>query len=68
MFESEFDERTAANMEIALRLACQRLPADKHDHDTRKFIAERIIDAARQGRTSLTELTAAGVRALHQLG
>jgi hypothetical protein len=68
MFESQFDERTAANMEIALQHACQRLPADKQDRGTRKFIAERLIDAARQGHTTLTELTAAGMQALHQLG
>ena len=67
LFETEFDERTAANMEVALQRACQRLPADRQDHDTRKFIAERIIDAARKGLTSLTELTAAAVQALSQL-
>jgi len=68
MFENEFDERTAANMEIALQRACQRLPADKQDHETRKLIAQSIIDAARKGHTTLGELTAAGVQALKQLG
>jgi hypothetical protein len=67
LFASEFDERTAANMEVALERVCQRLPADKQDHDTRRFIAERIIDAARKGHTRLGELTAAGVQALNQL-
>jgi hypothetical protein len=67
LFASEFDERTAADMEVALERACQRLPLDKQDHDTRKFIAEHIIDAARKGRTTLGELTAAGVQALSRL-
>jgi hypothetical protein len=67
LFASEFDERTAANMEVALARVCQRLPPSKQDHDTRRFIAERIIDAARKGHTKLTELTAAGVKALNQL-
>ena len=67
LFASEFDERTAANMEVALERACQRLPANRQDHDTRKLIAERIVDAARKGRTTLGELTAAGVEGLKQL-
>ena len=67
LFASEFDERTAANMEVALERICQRLPADKQNHEVRKFIAERIIGAARKGHTNLTELTAAGSQALHQL-
>ena len=67
LFASEFDERTAANMEVALDRICQRLPPDKQDHEARKLIAERIIDAARKGHTNLTELTAAGSQALNQL-
>ena len=66
LFNSEFDERTAADMEVALERACQRLPTDKQDHATRRFIAERIIDAARKGHRTLA-LTAAGVQALTQL-
>jgi hypothetical protein len=67
LFASEFDERTAANMDVALERVCQRLSPDKQDHQSRKFIAERIIDAARKGHTTLGELTAAGVQALNQL-
>jgi hypothetical protein len=67
LFASEFDDRTAANMEVALERVCQRLPENKRDHETRRFIAERIIDAARKGQTTLTQLTAAGVQALKQL-
>ena len=67
LFASEFDDRIAANMEVALERVCQRLPEDKRDHEARKFIAERIIDAARKGHTTLGELTAAGVQGLNQL-
>jgi hypothetical protein len=67
LFASEFDERTAANMEVALERACQRLPPAQQSHETRRFIAERIIEAARKGHTSLGELTAAGVQGLNQL-
>ena len=37
MLAEEFDERTAANMEVALERACRRLPVDRNDHETRKF-------------------------------
>jgi len=67
MPDNEFDERTAANMDVALWRACQRLPPDRQDHETRKLTAEKIIDAARKGHTTLGELTAAGIRALHEL-
>ena len=52
----EFDERTAANRRSRFQRACQRLPADRQDHDTRKLIAERIIDAARKGHTPWVNL------------
>ena len=67
LFASEFDDRTAANMEVALERACQRLPPERRDYEARKFIAERIIEAARKGHTTLGELTAAGVQGLNQL-
>lgn len=67
LFASEFDDRTVANMEVALERVCQRLPEGKRDHEARRFIAERIIDAARKGHTTLGELTAAGVQGLNQL-
>jgi len=67
LFASEFDDWTAANMEVALERVCQRLPEGRRDHETRRFIAERIIDAARKGHATLSELTAAGVQGLNQL-
>jgi hypothetical protein len=67
MFESEFDERTAANMEVALQRACERLAGAHDNHTNRRAIAEGIIAAARTGRTTLTELTAAGVQAFNRL-
>ena len=67
MFAEEFDERTAANMKMALERACQRLPVDRNDHQTRRFIAEIIIESARSGSTTLSELTAAGIKAIRHL-
>ena len=67
LFANEFTERIAADMEVALERACQRLPADRQDHETRKLIAERIIEAAREGHTTLSELTAAALQGLKQI-
>ena len=67
MLGHEFGEEMLVRMETALRFACQRLPASRQDHETRKFIAERIVACARTGKDSLQELTEAGVQALKDL-
>jgi len=63
MFE-KFDERTVANMQVALNRACERLPPGEDNHDRRKRIAQKIIDCADAGRTTLGELTEAAMSAL----
>jgi hypothetical protein len=60
---SEFDERTQANIEVVLDEVCSTLP-NGGDHESRKFIAEHLMQAARGGSTSLGELTYVGRRAL----
>jgi hypothetical protein len=62
----EFDERTQANMDVALNKICGELPHGG-DHESRKFIAEQLIQAARAGKSSLTELTYVARRALVQV-
>jgi hypothetical protein len=61
----EFDELTKANMDIVLDEICAELPHGG-DHDSRKFIAEQLMQAARAGKTTLNELTYVGRRALVQ--
>ncbi len=63
---NEFDERTQANMDVVLEEICSELP-NGGDHDSRKFIAEQLMQAARGGKTTLGELTHVGRRALAQL-
>ena len=62
----EFDDRTRANMDVVLEEICREM-ANGGDHESRKFIAERLIDSAREGRTSLAELTSVARRALLEL-
>jgi hypothetical protein len=67
VIQADFDEGTLANMEIALDRACANLPADMQGHEARKFVALRIVAYAKRGDVTLTELTAAGRRAVVEL-
>jgi hypothetical protein len=60
---SEFDERTQSNMDVVLEEICGKLP-NGGDHESRRFIAEHLMQAARAGSTTLGELTYVGRRAL----
>jgi hypothetical protein len=65
MIEGKFDSRTLANMNVALDRVCEKVPRGEL-HSVRKRIARQIVKCADSGRTTLTELTAAGQRALHK--
>jgi hypothetical protein len=62
----EFDEHTQANMDVVLEAVCAELP-NGGDHESRKFIAEQLIQCARSGRTTLGELMYTARRAIVQL-
>jgi hypothetical protein len=62
----QFDERTQANMDVVLEEVCAGLP-NGGDHESRKFIAEQLIQCARSGRTTLGELMYTARRAIVQL-
>lgn len=63
LIEGAFDSRTLANMNIALDRVCEKA-AHGEDHSVRKRVAKQIIKCARNGKTTLGELTAAGQRGL----
>lgn len=60
---SEFDKRIQATINMVLEESCR---AFRHggDHETRKCIAEHLIDAARSGKMTLDDLRSAARRAL----
>jgi hypothetical protein len=66
MISDSFDERTIANMEVALDRACESLPHGG-DHTARWHIAGKILESARKGDTTLAGLTAAGRVAVIEL-
>jgi hypothetical protein len=62
----EFDERTKANMDVVLDEICAEL-SHGGDHESRRFIAEQLMQAARAGKTTLGDLIYVGRRALVHL-
>jgi hypothetical protein len=63
MITDDFDERTIANMEVALDRACERFPKQLASHEARKRIAARILERARRGERTLKGLTDAAILA-----
>ena len=62
MITEAFDRRTMARMQEALERACALLPGSG-EHSARRMIANKIIECAQRGNTSLIELTEAGYAA-----
>ena len=63
---SEFGRRVQAKMDVVLEEICASLP-NGGDHETRKFIAERLLEAAGAGETDIGDLKAVALRALRAL-
>jgi hypothetical protein len=63
MITDDFDERTIANMEVALDRACERFPKQLASHEARKRIAARILERATRGERTLKGLTDAALMA-----
>jgi hypothetical protein len=64
---TELDERTTANMNVALEKACRVLPNSGGDHETRKYIAKKLFQAANKGERTLGGLETVARRALREL-
>ena len=52
----KFDKRTQANMNVVLEDVCRDLSKRGGDHESRKYIAEQLIEAASAGKTTLGDL------------
>jgi hypothetical protein len=62
----KIDERTAANMEVVLEQVCRCL-SHGGDHESRKHIAQRLMQSAKKGNVTLEGLRAVASRALSEL-
>ena len=63
---AKLNDRAIANMEVALEDVCKRFP-NGGDHESRKFIAQRLKLSARKGNVTLRELSAVAHSALQEL-
>jgi hypothetical protein len=63
---TKIDERTTANMEVALEEICRNLPHGG-DHERRKRIAQRLVQAAKKGNVTLDALRTVANRAFSNL-
>jgi hypothetical protein len=68
MITDDFDERTIANMEVALDRACERFPKQLAAHEARKRVAARILERARRGERTLKGLTDVAMLAATLIG
>jgi hypothetical protein len=59
----KLDDRTKANMDVALEEACRELPHGG-DHDLRKKVAQKLLLSARKGNTTLSGLSVVARTAL----
>jgi hypothetical protein len=64
-FMKKVDERTAANMEVALEQTCRVLPQGG-DHETRKRIAKKLLHCARDGMSNLSDFMKVARSALRE--
>jgi hypothetical protein len=60
---ANLDERTKANMDVALEETCRQLPHGG-DHALRKKIAQKLLQSARKGNTTLGGLSVVARTAL----
>ena len=67
MITAEFDDRTMANMEVALERSCHRAGLTIEQHDVRKYIAEKILQCVKDGDRTLRGMTRAGHRAASEI-
>jgi hypothetical protein len=63
----KFDERTTANLDVVLNEICRGLPNSGGDHESRKFIAKRLMRAAQHGKRTLGALDLVARQALRKL-
>jgi hypothetical protein len=63
---TKIEERTIANMDVVLEEVCWRLPHGG-DHESRKYVAKKLIKSAKKGNVTLEELRHVASRAFSDL-
>jgi hypothetical protein len=63
---TKVDERTSANMDVVLEETCRDLP-NGGDHESRKYVAKRLMQSVKKGNVTLEGLRSVASRALSEL-
>jgi hypothetical protein len=63
---TKLDDRTIANMDVALERACRVFP-NGGDHERRKYVAQKLTLSARKGNNTLGGLSAVANAAVEEL-
>jgi urease gamma subunit len=67
LLSESFDRRTLLDMEVALDRACSGLPLNLRSHESRTFIAARIIQCVQDGAATQDAMTRAALDAVEEL-
>ena len=67
LLSESFDRRTLLDMEVALNRASNGLPPDSRTHESRTFIAARIIECVQDGGATQDAMTRAALDAVAEL-
>ena len=63
---AELNDRTRANMDVALEEVCRALP-NGGEHAVRKRVAQELLRSAQEGKTTLGDLSFVARTALAEL-
>ena len=63
---TKIEQRTIANMDVVLEEVCRRLPHGG-DHESRKYVAKKLLQSAKKGNVTLEGLRAVASRAFAEL-
>jgi hypothetical protein len=63
---TKIDERTAANMAVVLEEICSNMPHGG-DHESRKYIAKKLMQSVKNGNVTLEGLRPVARRALSEM-
>jgi hypothetical protein len=63
---TKIEERTAANMDVVLEEVCRRLPHGG-DHESRKYVAKKLMQSVKDGNVTLEGLRPVASRAFSDL-
>ena len=63
---AKIEERTTANMDVVLEEVCRRLPHGG-DHESRKYVAKKLLQSAKKGNVTLEGLRPVASRAFSDL-